>query len=221
MGTHRDPHITAAVPPVTAASAGLVGCRSCGQLSRVPAGIPARRFACPRCGDVLYRRKPQSLARSWALVLAALIFYIPANVLPVTYTTRLGSTKADTIFSGVVYLLNSGSWAIAVIIFLASIMVPAVKLAVLSGLLISVQRRSAWRPEVRTRLYQITEAIGRWSMVDIYVITVMVALLKLGAIAFVEAGIGVFFFGAVVVITMFAANSFDPRLIWDAMENRS
>jgi len=145
---------------------------------------------------------------------------VPANLLPVTVTTSLGSTQSDTILSGVVYFMVTGSWHIALIIFIASIAVPLVKLLLLIYLLISVQSKSAWRPLDRTRLYHLTEAVGRWSMVDIFVITVLVALVRMGALASVEAGPGGIYFAAVVVITMLAANSFDPRLIWDAAEER-
>jgi paraquat-inducible protein A len=151
-------------------------------------------------------------------VLAAVVFYIPANVLPVTHTTSLGVVQSDTIMSGVIYFIHSGSWPIALVIFIASIFVPILKLLILSFLLISVQRRSQWRPVDRTRLYRITEAIGRWSMLDVFVVTILVALVHLGALATIEAGLGALFFAAVVVITMFAAEAFDPRLIWDAME---
>jgi paraquat-inducible protein A len=173
---------------------------------------------CPRCGAPLHSRKPNSIARTWALVLAAVVFYIPANVLPVTHTTSLGVVQSDTIMSGVIYFIHSGSWPIALVIFIASIFVPILKLLILSFLLISVQRRSQWRPVDRTRLYRITEAIGRWSMLDVFVVTILVALVHLGALATIEAGLGALFFAAVVVITMFAAEAFDPRLIWDAME---
>jgi paraquat-inducible protein A len=209
------------VVPVTADKAGLVGCRTCGLLSRQLSEEEHSHPACPRCGARLHRRKPQSLARTWALVIAAMVLYIPANVLPVTHTTYLGSTQSDTILSGVLYFVHSGSWHIALIIFVASLVVPALKLVVLSYLLVSVQRRSDRNLQERTRLYRITEVIGRWSMVDIYVVTVMVALLNLGRLADIDAGLGAVFFGAVVVITMFAANSFDPRLIWDMTEKRS
>jgi paraquat-inducible protein A len=176
------------------------------------------RLRCPRCTDVLHRRKPQSLQRTWALVIAACVFYVPANLFPVMAVTSLGQTQADTIFSGVVFLLHHGMWPLAAIVFIASIFVPMLKLLILLFLLISVQRRSHWRPRDRTRLYRITEAIGRWSMVDVYVVTILVALVRLGNLASIEAQAGAVFFCAVVIITMFAAMSFDPRLIWDAME---
>jgi len=163
-------------------------------------------------------RKPNSIVRTWALVIAAIIFYIPANLIPVTRTTLLGSVQSDTILSGVVFFMQSGSWGIALIIFVASIIVPIAKLIVLSGLLISVQRCSGWRPEERTRLYRLTELVGRWSMLDVFVVTVLVALVRLGYLTTIEAQPGIIYFAAVVVITMVAAMTFDPRLIWDVLE---
>ncbi|MFZ1986410.1 MAG: paraquat-inducible protein A [Desulfatitalea sp.] len=219
MGKSDDHTVITAIVPATAAKAGLIACHGCGLLCRRPPEDHAQRMNCPRCGGPLHLRKPNSLARTRALLIAAIVFYIPANVLPVTHSTYLGSTQSDTILSGVYYFMTSGSWHIALIIFVASIVVPALKIVALSFLLISVRLCSAWRPEERTRLYHLTELIGRWSMVDVFVVTVMVALLKLGALANIEAGWGVAYFGAVVVLTMFAANSFDPRLIWDALEN--
>ena len=156
---------------------------------------------------------------TWALVLASVIFYIPANFLPITITTTLGSTHADTIMSGIIYFIQSGSFEIALVIFVASILIPLVKLLVLISLLLSVHFKSTWRPKDRTKLYRLTESVGRWSMVDIYVISIMVALVKLGPYANVEAGPAAVYFAAVVVITMFAAETFDPRLIWDVAED--
>jgi paraquat-inducible protein A len=190
----------------------------------VPEGAALRdhrgRPRCPRCTDVLRRRKPLSLQRTWALVIAALVFYVPANLYPVMSVTSLGQTQSDTIFSGVVFLLDHGMWPLAAIVFIASIFVPLLKLVILVFLLVSVHLRSHWRPRDRTRLYRITEAIGRWSMVDIYVVTILVALVRLGNLASIQAEAGAVFFCAVVVITMLAAMSFDPRLIWDAMEQQ-
>ena len=203
---------------LTASKASVVGCHCCHLVSRVPSPRDKTVGVCPRCRSVLHQRKPNSLSRTWALVLAAFVCYIPANVLPITTVFSLGSEQSDTIMSGVIYFMAAGMWPIALVIFVASVFVPLLKLLVLTFLLISVQRRSEWRPRDRTRLYRITEAVGRWSMVDIYVVTILVALVKLGALATIEAGPGAVFFGAVVVITMFAAMSFDPRLIWDALE---
>jgi paraquat-inducible protein A len=191
----------------------------CHLLVRKPSGAAEPAGRCPRCGAALHSRKPDSLARTWALVIAALVFYVPANVLPITKVTSLGVVQSDTILSGVIYFIHSGMWPIALVIFIASVFVPLLKLLILMLLLVSVQRRSRWRPKDRTRLYRITEAIGRWSMVDIFVVTILVALVHLGALANIEAQAGAAFFAAVVVITILAAMSFDPRLIWDAKES--
>jgi paraquat-inducible protein A len=154
-------------------------------------------------------------------VVAAGLCYVPANVLPVMTVTSLGARQPDTIMSGVVYFLTHGMWPLAVIVFIASVFVPVLKLAILGFLLISVQRGSSWRPAERTRMYRITEAIGRWSMVDIFAISILVALVRLGNLATIQAGPGAVFFGAVVVSTMLAAEAFDPRIIWDRSETRN
>ena len=201
----------------TALKASLISCDSCHLLCKAPP-LKGAITLCPRCGAKLHARKPNSIARTWALVVAAFIFYIPANVLPITRVISFGKAQSDTIMSGVIYFAQSGSWEIALVIFLASIFVPLLKLFLLTFLLISVHTKSKWRPKDRTRLYRITEAVGRWSMVDVYVVTILVALVKLGALATIEAGPGAVFFAGVVIITIFAAMSFDPRLIWDAQE---
>jgi paraquat-inducible protein A len=181
---------------------------------------PRRRgkLFCPRCAEPLHRRKPDSIQRSWALVIAAVVCYVPANTLPIMRVTSLGQTQSDTILSGVIFLLHHGMWPLALVVFVASVFVPLLKLFILVFLLISVQLRSTWRPRDRTRLFRITEAIGRWSMVDIYVVTILVALVSLGNLATIEAAPGAIFFAAVVILTMFAAMSFDPRLMWDIWE---
>lgn len=200
---------------MTAKRMGMVACHRCHLLCRQ---VESRNTACPRCGEALHSRKDKSIARTWALVIAAIVFYIPANVLPITHTSALGSVQSDTIMSGVIYFIQSGSWPVALIIFVASVFVPLLKLLILILLLVSTQRRWQWRPVDRTRLYLLTEAIGRWSMLDIYVVTILVALVHLGALANMEAGLGALYFGAVVVVTMLAAEAFDPRLIWDNIE---
>ena len=201
---------------ITARNAGLIACHSCHFLCAQ--GNRSADRICPRCGAELHDRKPNSIARTWALLLAAIIFYIPANLLPITVVISLGKAQSDTIMSGVIYFVHSGMWPIALVIFVASVFVPLLKLLILIYLLISVQRKSTWRQKDRTKLYRITEIIGRWSMVDIFVVTILVALVHLGGLATIHAGPGAIFFGAVVVITIFAAMSFDPRLIWDIEE---
>ncbi|WP_325170190.1 paraquat-inducible protein A [Noviherbaspirillum pedocola] len=200
----------------SAASAGLLVCHECAQLCRpAPNG---HGMACPRCGATVHLRKPESVARSWAYLIAAVILYVPANVLPVMETGSLFGSQKDTILSGVVYLWTSGSWELAVVVFIASILVPLAKIFALAFLLISVQLRSRWQPKQRAQLYRVVELVGRWSMLDIYVITILVALVQLKALATIKAAPAAIAFGAVVVLTMLAAASFDPRLIWDPME---
>lgn len=201
--------------PGSALAQGLTSCHACSLLLNrvsVPKGYEA---LCPRCGAALHARKPDSLARTWALVIAAYILYIPANALPVMTVVRFGKGEPHTILGGVEELITGGQWPLAVLVFFASILVPMLKLIGLTYLLISVQLGSLWRPRDRTVFYRIVEAMGRWSMVDIFMISILVALVKVGSIATIEAGTGATCFGAVVVITMIAAMTFDPRLIWD------
>ncbi len=200
---------------LTAADMGLFACHTCHLLNKpVPAG---HDLTCVRCGTRLHLRKPDSITRTWTLLIAACILYVPANVLPVMETGSLFGSQSDTIMSGVVYLWTSGSWPLAAIIFIASILVPGSKLAALTVLLVSVQRRSSWKPLERTRLCRIVVLVGRWSMVDIYVAAILTALVQFKSLATIKAGPGAIAFGAVVVLTMFAAEAFDPRLIWDPM----
>lgn len=205
---------------LTAKRLGMALCHDCHILVEWPSLSQRETACCPRCGADVHQRKPNSIMRTWALVIASYIFYVPANVLPITVTSALGTEQADTIMSGVIYFLKSGSYEIAIIIFVASVLVPLMKLMILTYLLLSVQFKSLWRPKERTKLYRITEAVGRWSMLDIFVVTILVALVKLGALANIEAGPAAVYFAAVVVITMFAAESFDPRLIWDAVDEQ-
>jgi paraquat-inducible protein A len=199
---------------VSAAAEGLLSCETCSLLAR-PAH-PGHPGHCPRCGAALEFRRPQSIQFTWALVIAAAICYIPANMLPVLNTTTFGSTEPDTILGGVVFLYTSGSWPLALIVLVASVMVPLGKLVALAYLLISVQRGVRGGHRERTRLYRMVEIIGRWSMLDVFVDTFTVALVPLQPQMSVAPGPGVLFFAAVVVLTMLAAETFDPRLIWDA-----
>lgn len=197
----------------------VLSCRICDLvMPEVEAECARGHLCCPRCGEALHRRKPDSIQRTWALEIAAVVCYVPANLLPIMTVTSLGQTQSDTIMSGVIFLLSHGMWPLALVVFVASVLVPLLKLLILLYLLISVQMRSTRQPRDRTRLYRITESVGRWSMVDIYVVTILVALVSLGNLATIEAEPGAIFFAAVVVITMFAAMSFDPRLIWDIWE---
>ena len=201
----------------TAARRGLRACHVCMLVSHAARNLD--HVSCPRCGAALHVRKPDSIARTWAFLCAAIILYIPANVLPMTDVHTLFGNVEDTIMSGVVYLWISGSWPLAVIVFVASIMVPMLKIMALLFLLVSVQTRSVWQPMQRARLYRLIELVGRWSMLDIFVIAFLVALVQLRALATVKAGPAAAYFGAVVVLTMCATLSFDPRLIWDPVED--
>lgn len=213
---------------LTAARAGLIACHACGNVDereaphadRQGAPLRARAQRCSRCGAPLHQRNVDSITRTWALLIAAAILYIPANVLPVLHTSSLIGSEDSTIMSGVVYFWTSGEWPLAVIIFVASILVPMLKLGVLTLLAITAQRRSAWRPLQRAKLYRIVERIGRWSMLDVFVDAFVVALVQLQPLMSVEPGFGVVFFMSVVVLTMLAAQSFDPRLIWDTQSQR-
>ncbi len=201
--------------PTTSSSGGLASCHDCGFVVRLGTGSHHAAARCPRCLAPVHRRKPDSLNRTWALVITAAMLYIPANFFPVMTVISLGKPQSDTILSGAVYLLVHGMWPLALVVCFASIVVPLLKLFALAFLLISVQKGSSWRPVERTKLFHIVEAVGRWSMTDIYVVTILVALVSLGNLATIEAGVGAIYFAGVVVATMLAAESFDPRLIWD------
>lgn len=199
--------------PVTAAQRGLLSCRACGLLSRpASAGL---RSDCPRCHATLHSRLPHSLTRTWALLIAAFILYVPANLMPIMETKSFFGVQQDTIMSGVVFLWVSGSRILALLVFVASIVIPLFKLMSLTYLVLSVQLKSTWQLHERSRLYRLVDAIGRWSMLDVYVVTLLVALVQINALAHIRAGLGAAAFGAVVVLTILAANSFDPRLLWD------
>jgi paraquat-inducible protein A len=194
-----------------AASLGLIACHACGLVLRSRA--QGHAGYCPRCDQALHRRKPNGVSRSWALLLAAAILYIPANVLPVLHTRTLLESDDNTILSGVVELWNGGAWDLAVIVFTASIAVPLIKLACLSLLLLGGSA-PRWRHQ-RTRIYRMVEFIGRWSMLDVFVVALLLSLVQFGKIAEVKAGGGIVAFCAVVLLTMLASMSFDPRGIWD------
>ena len=200
----------------SAAQFGLLNCEDCGLLSRAAPGAGEAR--CPRCDAELHFRKPNSIQRTWALVVAAAICYIPANLLPVMTTITPFSKSSDTIMEGVVLLWSPTSWPLSIVVFIASITIPLSKLIALSYLLFTVQHRSVKSNRERTRLYRMVAFIGRWSMLDVFVDTFVVALVQLQPLMSVGPGPGVVFFAAVVVLTMLAAETFDPRLIWDQQE---
>jgi paraquat-inducible protein A len=194
---------------------GLLSCHGCGLVLRWD-GAAGRAHFCPRCDQPLHRRKPDARARCLALLIAAAILYIPANALPVMRTTELFDTEDNTILSGVIELWNGGAWDLALIVFTASIAVPLMKIASLSLLLLSTRHGSSHGRRERTRIYRMVEFIGRWSMLDVFVVALLLSLVRFGVLAEVQAGPGIVAFCAVVILTMLASMSFDPRAIWDA-----
>ena len=194
-----------------------VGCETCGLVS-VPEPDDPR---CPRCASALHERKPNSVARTWALVIAAAIFYIPANYFPVLSVVQLGAGQPSTILGGVEELVTAGQYPLALLVFFASIAVPVLKLVGLSVMLVTIQTgRAGWLRD-RVRLYHIVRFIGRWSMIDIFMESLLGALVAFGSVITIEPGVGALAFCAVVILTMFAAETFDPRLMWDAAAQRT
>jgi len=193
-----------------------LGCDTCHFVTRT---VPGEQ--CPRCGFRLRVRKPNSVARTWALGIAAVILYIPANTYPVLTATQLGDSQPSTILAGVRELLEEGMWPLAALVFFASVVVPGLKVLGLALLLLTTRAGSRWRLRERTRLYRFIENIGRWSMIDIFMGSILVALLQFGKIVTVVPGPGALAFAAVVILTMLAAQAFDPRLMWDAARARA
>ena len=194
-----------------AIDAGIVVCDECHQLNRPE----DEDETCRRCGGRLYGRRPDSLVRTWALLITATILYVPANVLPIMTVNFFGNGAPSTIMGGVIELIHADMIPIALVVFVASILVPTFKLVGLAMLLYSVQRHLPMSPRQRILMYRFIEWIGRWSMLDIFVIAILVALVSFGNLASIEANLGAAAFASVVVTTMIAAVTFDPRLIWD------
>jgi paraquat-inducible protein A len=199
---------------LTGINLGLVSCESCGLLT-TPLDINEPGY-CPRCGEELSLRRYDSIQRTWALIIAAVICYVPANLLPVMVTTTLIASEGTTIMSGVVWFYMTGSWPLALIVLIASVVIPLAKIIALAYLLITVQRRSIKGQHDRLRLYKLIEFVGRWSMLDVFVVTFTAALIQMQPLMSIKPGAGVLFFASVVVLSMIAARSFDPRVIWDS-----
>jgi paraquat-inducible protein A len=202
-----------------AIDAGIVICVECHQLNRQV--IDANGQACSRCGATVHVRRKDSLKRTWALLVTAALMYIPANLLPIMTVYSLGKGQPDTIMSGILELINYDMVLIALVVFVASILVPTFKLVGITLLLYSIERKQPLSARQRGWMYRFIEWIGRWSMLDIFVITVLVALVDFGSLAKIEAGFGAVAFCSVVILTMLAAVTFDPRLIWDNTESDS
>lgn len=195
--------------------AGLAICRSCLAIWEIGGRAST---TCRRCGDIVHLRIPRSLEKTSAYLAAAAILYAPANVLPVMHSSSLLGEQDDTILSGVVYLFRSGSWPLALLVFVASIVVPLLKILAMGLLVWMSTRRSRSHPLARARLYRVVEFIGRWSLLDIYAVTMLVALVRMGTLASILPGPGALAFAGVVVLTLLAADSFDPRAIWDPVD---
>ncbi|MEX6502461.1 paraquat-inducible protein A [Pseudomonas zhanjiangensis] len=200
-----------------AIDAGLLICHECHQLNPLDPSL-ARQY-CSRCGGVVHARRPNSLARTWALLLTATVLYIPANLLPIMTVNSLGKGQSDTIMSGVLELVHLGMLPIAAVVFIASILVPTFKLVGIALLLYSIQRHQPMSARQRILVFRFIEWIGRWSMLDIFVIAILVAVVNFGSLASIEPGLGAMAFASVVILTMLAALTFDPRLIWDNTES--
>jgi len=199
------------IPVQTGASLSIISCHHCAAVWK----DVQEHERCGRCDTPLHTRKPHSISRTWALLIAACIMYVPANLLPVMITRTLLGVQQDTIMSGVIYFWVSGAWELAAIIFIASFLVPLFKLSAMILMTYLAQRRSRWRRLQRAKLYRIVEVIGRWSMLDVFVVSLLAGLVQIEGFASITAGIGVAAFASVVVLTMLASLSFDPRLTWD------
>lgn len=199
----------------SAAAEGLASCHVCQRVSPLDAG------ACPRCGSRLHARKPQGIQRSVALLLASMVLYIPANVMPIMVVEQLGGgAEKSTILSGVATFWEMHAYPVAVTIFVASVMIPALKMIALVWLCAAAGGWVRIEPRRLTRIYWLTELVGRWSMVDVFVVAVLVALIQLGNLMSIHPGPAALAFGVVVVLTMLSAMAFDPRLLWDRAEEK-
>ncbi|HVJ47315.1 MAG TPA: paraquat-inducible protein A [Luteolibacter sp.] len=198
--------------PPRGADLGLAGCHACGKVTPVAEG------KCPRCGTVLHLRKSNSIQRTVALLIAATVLYIPANLLPIMSVMEFGGTSSKTIITGMTEFWQSGAYPIAIVIFTASLLIPLLKIVALIWLCAAACGKVDPSPKILGRVYWLTELLGRWSMVDIFVVAILVAMVQLGAYMRVLPGSGALAFGGVVILTMFAAMSFDPRLLWDRLE---
>lgn len=195
--------------PTFAADKGLASCHTCGRLEPVAAG------RCSRCGTKLHLRKPNSLKRTIALLLAAVALYVPAMSLPVMRVSGISGAEENTIISGVITFWEMGSYPVAIIIFTASVLIPILKIAALIWLCLAAAGKVGGTGRKLTLTYHITEIVGRWSMIDVFVVAILVCLVRLGALMTINPGPAALSFAAVVILTMFSAMAFDPRLLWD------
>ena len=206
-------------PATPLPGAGWLGCDCCGLVLSV-AHDSEGRHRCPRCGHALYWRKPMSVQRTWAYLIAAAVTYVPANLMPIMSTTQAFRTSDHTLMAGILELWHDGAWGLSIIVFIASIAVPLMKIGALALLAWSVQYAPRWRQLERARVFGLIEAVGHWSMLDVYVVVLLVGMVRFGSVASAQTGPGLLAFAAVVVLTMLAAHSFDARLIWQEPPER-
>lgn len=190
-----------------------IGCETCHQVSYAKDGED-----CPRCGEILHTRKPGSLSKAAAFMITAAILYIPSNVFPIMTVVRFGKVQHYTIYGGMQELVHIGLWPLALLVFTASIIIPIFKLLVMGYALIQTKREVSHELRMRTRLFRVIDFIGRWSMVDVFMVSILVALVRFGQFAQITAEIGAAYFASVVILTILAVESFDPRLMWDHAE---
>lgn len=194
---------------ITAREAGLIACRRCGRLH------DAQPAHCTRCGAPLESRDFESVQKVWAWLFAGIVAYFPANLYPMLRTATLNEHSESTIVGGVVDLIHHGSVGIAAIVFVASVLIPVGKFIAIAYLAISIQNKSVLKQHQRHKLYEVVEFVGRWSMIDVFVVAILSALVQLDSIASINPGVAAFSFAISVVFTMLSAQSFDARLIWD------
>lgn len=204
-------------PYRSAAAYGLLGCECCGLVLQGAAAAGR----CPRCGFGVHPVKPFSLQRTWAWLATAVVLYVPSNLLPVMSTASMLGRESHTLLGGIHELWSSGSWELALIVFVASIAVPLLKIASLALLAATAWRRSRWRQRERAALFRLVETVGHWSMLDVFVVVLLVAMVRFGIVASVAPEPGLLAFGSVVVATMLASNAFDARLIWPDDDDRT
>ena len=200
---------------ISAKALGVAGCHTCGKAVHLGKRTHAE---CPRCGAGVHHRKHNSIKRAWAFLIAAFVMYIPANTEPMMRTTSLGNVSEDTIMEGVIYFLSHGDYLIGVVIFAASIMLPLLKMIALAYIFIMAQSRSTARRMEQINLYRLAEILGKWSMLDIFVVGLMAGLVQLGTLTTIAPGPACIAFASVVILTMIAEMVFDPKLIWDQKE---
>lgn len=193
----------------------IIACKTCGLVQRMEELDPGTVAECGRCGSIIGRHRVNSLGRTAAFTLAALVFYVPANIYPILRMEFYGAYSESTVWDGVVKLFQDGQWLVAMIVFLASILIPLFKLLGLFFLVVTAKLKSGRRQEERTRVYKIIEVIGPWAMLDVFLLAVLVALVKLEQLATVLPGPGLLAFTAVVALTILASASFDPKVIWE------